>query len=224
MSDASLRVAERAQEHDATPDGLTATRNATVLDLMRHGEPVGGRRYRGQVDDPLSDKGWAQMRAALGDSAPWTRIVASPLLRCRAIAETLAVTHALPLMFDDRFKEVGFGEWEGKTAAEIEQAAPGTLARFKTDPLGARPAGAEPLADFHARVAAALDDLLAQQAGQHMLLVGHAGVIRMALAWALHIPLAHAYRIEVASASLTRLHIENGRASLVFHGRARIDG
>jgi len=194
----------------------------TTLDLMRHGEPVGGRRYRGQVDDPLSEKGWAQMHAAVGDAAPWTRIVASPLLRCRAFAETLAVRHGLPLALDERLKEVGFGAWEGRSAAEIEQEAPGALARFKADPVNARPAGAEPLTDFHARVAAALGNLLAQHAGQHVLLVGHAGVIRMALAWALHIPLEHAYRIEVASAGLTRLRFDGEHASLIFHGSPRI--
>jgi alpha-ribazole phosphatase/probable phosphoglycerate mutase len=190
----------------------------TTLDLMRHGEPVGGRKYRGQIDDPLSEKGWAQMCAAVGDVAPWTQIVSSPLQRCRAFAETLAERHGLPVSFDSRLQEVGFGGWEGKTAAEIEEEAPGTLARFKHDPVNERPAGAEPLAAFHARVALGLEDLLAQHAGQHVLLVGHAGVIRMAFAWALHIPLQHAYRIEVASASLTRMRFENGRASLIFHG------
>ena len=195
----------------------------TTLDLMRHGEPVGGRRYRGQIDDPLSEKGWMQMHAAVGERAPWTRIVASPLLRCSAFAEALAASHGLPLTFDARLKEVGFGAWEGKSAAEIEQAAPGTIARFKADPVNARPAGAEPLADFRARVAAGLEELLALHAGQHVLLIGHAGVIRMALAWALHIPLEHAYRIEVASATLTRLSFDAGRASLIFHGSPRIE-
>jgi alpha-ribazole phosphatase len=190
----------------------------TTLDLMRHGEPVGGRRYRGQIDDPLSEKGWAQMQAAVGESVPWTQIVSSPLLRCRAFAESLADQHGLPLTLDERLKEVGFGVWEGKSAAEIEQEAPGTLAQFKSDPVNARPAGAEPLTDFHARVAAGLEDVLAQHAGRHVLLVGHAGVMRMALAWALHIPLENAYRIEVASASLTRLRFDAGRASLIFHG------
>ncbi|MFN3751428.1 MAG: histidine phosphatase family protein [Thiobacillus sp.] len=195
----------------------------TLIDLMRHGEPVGGRRYRGQVDDPLSEKGWAQMRAAVGDAAPWHHVVSSPLLRCREFAATLAGRHGLPVRYDDRLKEIGFGVWEGRSAAEIEAGSPGALTRFKADPLNARPAGAEPLADFHARVAAALDELLAQHAGQHVLLVGHAGVMRMALARALHIPLEHAYRIEVATASFTRLRFESGRASLIFHGRTRIE-
>jgi alpha-ribazole phosphatase len=190
----------------------------TTIDLMRHGEPVGGRRYRGQIDDPLSEKGWAQMHEAVGESVPWTQIVSSPLLRCRAFAESLADRHGLPLTLDERLKEVGFGAWEGRSAAEIEQQAPGTLAQFKADPLKARPAGAEPLAAFHARVAAAMADVLAQHAGRHALLVGHAGVTRMALAWALQIPLENAYRIEVASASLTRLRFEGGQASLIFHG------
>jgi len=191
---------------------------STTLDLMRHGEPVGGRKYRGQIDDPLSEKGWAQMQAAVGDAAPWTHIVSSPLLRCRAFAETLAERHGLPFALDDRLREVGFGIWEGKSAAEIEQDAPGTLARFKADPVHARPSGAEPLADFQARVAGGLDAIVAQHPDQHVLVVGHAGVTRMALAWALHIPLQHAYRIEVASASMTRLRFHNGRASLIFHG------
>lgn len=190
----------------------------TTLDLMRHGEPVGGHRYRGQIDDPLSEKGWAQMHSAVGESVPWAQIVSSPLLRCRAFAESLAERHGLPLTLDERLKEVGFGVWEGKSAAEIEQEAPGTLAQFKADPVNARPAGAELLADFHARVAAGLEDVLAQHAGRHVLLVGHAGVMRMALAWALRIPLENAYRIEVASASLTRLRFDAGRASLIFHG------
>jgi len=29
---------------------------SVTLDLMRHGEPVGGRKYRGQIDDPCRKK------------------------------------------------------------------------------------------------------------------------------------------------------------------------
>ncbi|MBU4499785.1 MAG: alpha-ribazole phosphatase family protein [Gammaproteobacteria bacterium] len=191
---------------------------SVTLDLMRHGEPVGGRKYRGQIDDPLSDTGWAQMRAAVGDQAPWTRIVSSPLLRCRAFSELMAERHKLPLAFDARLQEVGFGVWEGRTATDIEREDPGTLARFKADPVHARPQGAEPLAAFQARVAAGLEAVVSMGQDQHVLVVGHAGVVRMALAWALHIPLQYAYRIEVASASLTRLRFSRGHASLIFHG------
>lgn len=158
------------------------------------------------------------MQAALGNHTPWSRVVSSPLSRCRAFAEALAAQHGLPLEFEERFKEIGFGVWEGKTAEQIEREAPGTLARFKADPVHAQPPGAEALGVFLARVAAAMEHILHTHPGEHILIVCHAGVIRMALAHALAIPLANAYRIEVASAGITRLQFDGERASLVFHG------
>ena len=43
----------------------------TTVDLLRHGEPEGGKKFRGAVDDPLSPQGWAQMRTAVGDGRDW---------------------------------------------------------------------------------------------------------------------------------------------------------
>ena len=91
----------------------------TVIDLLRHGEPQGGRRYRGQIDDPLSELGWKQMWDAVGDHAGWDHIVSSPLLRCRSFAEALGEARALPVSVDAGFREIGFGSWEGFTAADL---------------------------------------------------------------------------------------------------------
>lgn len=174
--------------------------------------------YRGQVDDPLSEKGWSQMRAALGDHAPWSRLVSSPLIRCRAFAEAFAAQRNLPLDIDARLQEIGFGVWEGKTAAQIDAEAPGTIARFKADPIGSRPPGAEALNDFFARVASGIEHIVHSHPDEHVLVVCHAGVIRMALTYALELPLENAYRVEVASAGLTRLRLNGARANLIFHG------
>lgn len=180
----------------------------TLIDMLRHGEPVGGRRYRGQTDDPLSDKGWRQMREATAGARPWTAIVSSPLLRCRAFAEELAGQAGLPLTLDDRLKEVGFGAWEGRTPDELKATDPDLLFNFKRDPLAFRPAGAEDLDAFHGRVAAAWEDILATHAGGHVLVVAHAGVIRMAMCRVLGMPPAHGYRVQVGSAGLARFRIE----------------
>lgn len=200
--------------------------SVTTLDFIRHGEPVGGRKYRGQIDDPLSEKGWAQMRAAVGEHMPWSRIVSSPLSRCSAFAEELAGRHGLPLLFDERLKEVGFGMWEGKTATQLNEEDPLQLPRFKADPLNARPQGAEPLQDFFERVVFSVESLLEKHAKEHILVVCHAGVIRMALAHGLNIPLANAYRVDVPSAGITRLSYEGSpfRAVLRFHGSRTLTG
>ena len=175
--------------------------------------------------------GWFQPSGALAEltsadhlaGLPLQRVVSSPLVRCRAFAEELSRQRELPLSLDDRLREVGFGVWEGRSAAEIEAETPGALARFKSDPVHARPYGAEALDSFYLRVAEALEAILGGHADEHVLLVGHAGVIRMALAWALAIPQANAYRIEVASAKFTRLRFDAGRATLIFHGGALLE-
>ncbi|HYP66731.1 MAG TPA: alpha-ribazole phosphatase family protein [Thiobacillaceae bacterium] len=192
--------------------------NETLIDLMRHGEPLGGSKYRGQLDDPLSEKGWAQMREKLGGHAPWQQVISSPLSRCREFAEELAVDHGLPLHVDERLKEVCFGVWEGKTAAQLNEENPQQLPRFRADPVNARPAGAEPLEQFYRRVVAALDEIVARHRHEHLLIICHAGVMRMALTHVLDVPLNRAYRIEVGHAALSRLAFDaDASPRLVFH-------
>jgi alpha-ribazole phosphatase/probable phosphoglycerate mutase len=193
----------------------------TIVDLIRHGEPVGGQKYRGQTDDPLSEKGWAQMRAAVAAHRPWQQIVSSPLSRCRVFAEELARRHDLPLELDERFKEIGFGAWEGRTAEELKRDDPDVVHRFWLDPVTHRPPGAEPLAKFQGRVIAAWEELVARQRGRHVLVVCHAGVVRMLVSHALGIPLERLFRIQVPNAGLTRLKVSHNGAGvltqLVFH-------
>lgn len=181
----------------------------TTLDFLRHGEPVGGKRYRGRTDDPLSEKGWAQMCAATAGERPWAAIVSSPLSRCAAFAEWLAGTTGLPMRIDERLAEVGFGAWEGRTAAELEQSEPNCVFEFKLDPLGRRPEGAEPLENFARRVAAAYEGILDEHRGEHVLVVSHAGVIRMVVSHVLGLPPERAYRINVGSAGLARVRVEH---------------
>lgn len=194
----------------------------TTVDLIRHGEPVGGSgRYRGAIDDPLSDKGWRQMREAVAGHCPWQAIVSSPLSRCAAFATELAQCHALPLALDERLVEIGFGEWEGLTKEQIVARDADALRRFYDDPIRHRPPGAESLDQFQQRITAAWDHLLAAHAGQHLLLVGHAGVIRMVVRHVLDTPLASMFRINVPNASITRIRVDGrgagAMASLMFH-------
>lgn len=195
--------------------GSTETR----IDLLRHGEPVGGHRYRGQLDDELSERGWRQMWQTVDGRNDWQHIVTSPLRRCSVFAEALGSKTGLPVQPEPRFAEVGFGAWEGKTRAELEQRVPGQVARFYRDPVNCRPPGAEPLAGFTARVQAGLHDLLQQCAGQSVLVVAHAGVIRAVLAHVLEIPASALYRIQVGNAALSRIRTDTERVfNLVFHG------
>lgn len=188
----------------------------TTIDLMRHGEPIGGNKYRGHLDDPLSEKGWAQMRAAVGECCYWDAIVTSSLCRCADFAQELAVRHRLTLKRDDRLIEIGFGAWEGRTAAELMAEDNDALLRFWTDPLNNTPPGGEPLPVFQQRVIAAWQELLHDYAGKRVLLVMHAGTIRLLLSHVLDMPLDRMFRIAVPNAALSRVRIEHGSSGQVF--------
>jgi len=68
----------------------------TVIDLLRHGEPEGGRMYRGGgVDHALSEAGWQQMHASVerrveDNQDDWSAIISSPMLRCKEFSTHLA--------------------------------------------------------------------------------------------------------------------------------------
>ena len=81
--------------------------------------------------------------------------------------------------------------------------------------------GAEPLDEFLSRVRNGFDELLPRFAGQTVLIVAHAGVIRAIMSHALEIPPAAMYRIHVKNAGMTRLSTDGERSfKLISHGAA----
>lgn len=165
----------------------------TMIDLIRHGEPEGGPMFRGSQDDPLSAKGWQQMQAAVTAEDNWHAIVSSPMTRCQRFAEKLAEQRQLPLYIDEDLREIGFGEWEGLTAEQVQQGYGDQLNRFWQDSINHIPPGGEAVADFHERVTRGFKHWQEKLAGQKILIVCHGGVIRMILADILGIPLAKSF-------------------------------
>lgn len=192
----------------------------TVVDLLRHGEPEGGQKFRGAIDDPLSALGWRQMRATVGTCRDWEAVISSPLRRCAAFARELSEQLNRPLAIDSGFSELSFGIWEGRAVAEVSAAEPAALGRFWRDPVAHPIPQGEPVADFDRRVGRAWDELLRGYRGRHVLLVAHGGVIRMILRRLLEMPLHRIWRIEVPYAALSRIrqHCDpQAEPHLVFH-------
>ncbi len=187
------------------------------IDLLRHGQPQGGDRFRGTRDDPLSELGWRQMRASVEGEAGWEQVVTSPLSRCAEFAGELAKRLGLPLETDAGFAELAFGEWEGVSYEEMRRNDPAAFAGFFADPLSHTPPGGEPLGDFCGRIDHAWEGLLERHGGKHVLLVCHGAVIRAIYRRILATPLERFFRIEAPYACLSRIrrHAEGDR--LVFH-------
>ncbi|HCB14131.1 MAG TPA: histidine phosphatase family protein [Gammaproteobacteria bacterium] len=192
----------------------------TIVDLLRHGEPEGGQKFRGAIDDPLSPCGWEQMRAAVGDYREWDTIISSPLIRCAAFAQALAHQLDRPLEVVEEFTEISFGVWEGRSVADVHETDPQALRRFWHDPIAYPIPGGEPVIDFDQRIAQAWTRLLECYQGRHVLLVAHGGVIRMVLRQLLEMPVRRIWRIEAPFASLSRMRVHcdpGAEPHLVFH-------
>lgn len=194
---------------------------STTIDMIRHGEPVGGKKYRGQLDDPLSEKGWKQMREALADHNPWNVIISSSLSRCLEFAREVGERHGITVIEEPRFMEIGFGEWEGRSAAELLEENPQQLYQFWNDPLNNIPPGAESLYEFEERVLGAWAEMLTRHTGKHILLVGHAGMMRMIIRHILDMPIDRMFRLQVANAAITRICVDDDGDTafprLIFH-------
>lgn len=189
----------------------------TIVDLLRHGEPQGGAKFRGSLDDPLSELGWQQMRKAIQHDDQWDVILSSPLQRCRAFADAIAAERRLPLSVEDGMREVGFGEWEGKTSAEVADSYGDHLKRFWSDPLANTPPGGEALGILHERVTACWNNLLQEHQGKKVLLVCHGGIIRVLLAEVLGIPLERSFSgFAVPFACRSRIRVDRSEHG-TFH-------
>lgn len=178
------------------------------LILMRHGEPVGGERIRGRVDDPLSDTGWQQMQQS-AERLRVDRVVSSPLLRCQAFAQAWSAAQGLPLEVDADLQEMGMGSWEGLTRADIFADDPQGYWRFQADPVGCMPPGGETLQAAAVRAGRVLTRLQALPEGQQVLVVAHSGIMRLMVAQALALPFESAMRIKLPYACQVTLEGRN---------------
>ena len=155
---------------------------------IRHGETSWNAegRLQGARDIPLNDLGRRQAAQAGGilaellarDGHDKARIpyVASPLVRARATMELVRGALQLPqhgYAVDDRLREIGYGQWEGSTLAEMQLADPAFYAKRLTDKWALAPEGGETYAVVQLRMREWYDELRAD-----IVAVAHGGTAR----------------------------------------------
>jgi probable phosphoglycerate mutase len=199
--DRTVEPASFQQHRFAPPPG------ATEVVLVRHGQSaayVDGRPFRlvgGQGDPPLSELGGEQARrvcARLGAEGsagpgghpleppqqPISAIYVTTLCRTAQTAAPLARQAGLDPRVESDLREVHLGDWEGgvyrKMVADGHPAYQQASAEERWDAIP----GAEPAAQFAARVRAAITRLAAAHPGQRIAAFTHGGVIGQALALA----------------------------------------
>lgn len=158
------------------------------------------------------------------------RIVASPARRCRGLADALAATLGATPHYDARLLEKDFGDWEGRRWDDID---PELIDAWAADVMHFVPPGGESVSELAVRALACAADLglpasdtlpgiqratgaSSQPAasGDTLVLVTHAGIIRVLLGHWLDLPLAEWSTLKLDFGALTRVDFVGENAAL----------
>ena len=186
--------------------------------LVRHGTTTMNveNRYRGRRDIPLDAQGYQdEVDAAcqLSD-AGLTAVYTGPLRRTIATAQIIADEARVPdLRILHGLNNVDYGAWEGMTAAEAEMYDPTLFRLYRTCPaIAACPLG-ERLADAQDRAIEALQLIGERHAGETVVGVTHAVMIRLVVA-RLSGATGESWRIPVGRGSLSLFHVTDRQIEL----------
>jgi len=174
--------------------------NRTRVHLIRHGEVVGAeqRRYNGQSDVGLTDKGMAQygFLQLRMQKLPIAAVYSSDLTRCVEGATLLASGHGLEVICHPELREIDAGDWQGMTWVDIEKKHPKQWHERLADIVNTPFPGGENLHDVAARVRPLIADIASRHQGEDVIVVAHGGVNRILLLDAIGAPLEALFGIE----------------------------
>ncbi|QJW89393.1 alpha-ribazole phosphatase family protein [Spirosoma taeanense] len=209
--------------------------------LIRHTEVSVGRSIAyGQTDVDLTDT-YEEQRERLVAHLPNDPAVifSSPLNRCRRLAEDLAsaLTQGSPIetapgqtavvdahrpkvQYDDRLKEIHFGDWEMTPWADIGREA---LDPWMADFVNVPTPNGENFQILFERVAAFWTEQILPLAetttSQPVFIVSHGGVIRALLCLFLDLSLQNAYRINLDYGAVTKLTLTGSAYTIQYINR-----
>ncbi len=181
--------------------------------LLRHGDSRKDtvKRYIGQSDDPLNDRGREQAdwwRSKLS-STRFSHVFCSDLKRSLETAGIVMVGSEALITPHPGLRELSMGSWEGLAMADLCDSQPVEYADRGLNPEHHRPPGGESFADLQNRVVPVLRDIAEREEGT-ILVVGHAGVNRVILCHVLGMPLKNLFLLGQEYGCLNLLARANG--------------
>lgn len=151
------------------------------LYLVRHPQPlVAADLCYGSTDLAVAEQEHARVLSCLLPDLPQAApLFSSPLQRCAALANRIAVAHGgAAVTHDARLAEMHFGAWELRAWSDIPRTE---IDAWADDLVGYRPGGGESVLQMAQRVHAFHDDLMRLRP-ESAIVVCHAGTIRLLLA------------------------------------------
>lgn len=151
--------------------------------LIRHGETEWNQKgiYQGWTDIPLSEMGkkQADLLGKRFRKIPLDAIYVSPLQRAIQTAEAVAKNTSVPLVTDEHFKEINFGEWEGSSVPQLAEKYGKPFQDFFDSPFDFPFPGEGSFEKVRKRSVEGLMELAKRHPGEKVAVVSHGGLLRV---------------------------------------------
>ena len=189
----------------------------TRLFLIRHGRStanVAGVLAGHQPGVELDERGIEQAtklaeRFAIPDLKA---IISSPVLRCQQTANYLAERLSMRVTSDERFTEMDFGIWQGRSLVEL--AAEPMWPAVQNQPSQVRFPGGETILEVGLRASAAIKDWNDLFESGSYAVFTHADVIKVVVAEAIGLPIDYFQRMAIDPCSVSILDYAADRVTL----------
>ncbi len=153
--------------------------------FLRHGETTSSQTgtYCGRLDIELTPSGvqMAEDFAQTYDHIPWKAVYCSPLKRAIATAKPLCDRLGMDMELRNGLKEIYYGDWEGKTPAQVNQEFHDDYVRWLADPGWNSPNGGEKGIDIARRSSEVLEEIENTHKTGNVLVVSHKATLRIIL-------------------------------------------
>lgn len=155
----------------------------TKIIIIRHGHSLSNKAgtFTGQLDIDLSETGFRQAELTskyVIDNFKVDAIYSSPLSRACNTVKNVSEHFNLPIIKDDRLKEINGGKWQGMKFDDIAILYPEEHRNWLIDIGHTRCPDGESMGDVTERVKSFLNDVLKQNDGKTIVVCAHGGVIR----------------------------------------------
>jgi broad specificity phosphatase PhoE len=194
-----------------------------TLYITRHGETEWNteKRMQGWRDSNLTNKG-KEHATRLGNrlkEVEFEAIYSSSSKRTEMTADLIRGNHEVPIILDERLREINMGIWEGETVSHIQANHPDEFHSFWNTPHLYQPLGGERFDEVRNRVLNCISSIRDIHDSGNILIVTHSVVIKTLLAYFKNLPLERLWEPPfIHDTSLTVVELWEEGSRIVLEG------
>ncbi len=188
--------------------------------FLRHGQTELSRDnlFCGSGMNPGITADGLRMAECFADAysgTPWEAFYASPLVRAVQTATPISKAVGKELILRDGLKEIGYGDWEGKSVEVVNRDHHDDHVRWTADPAWCAPTKGERAVDIEQRARQVVGEIVAQHKSGNVLVVSHKATIRIILCSLLGIDVGRfRFRLDCPVCSLSLVEFTNSGPQL----------